>query len=401
MSAIKSSISKSLRSKIIDLIRLRGPISVADYMKIVLTNPESGFYMNQDVFGVKGHFTTSPEISQMFGELVGAWILQEWRRFSCPEPLRLIEFGPGRGTLMSDITRTISNLDKAASSIQVRLIEMSPKLQEIQKQNLAKQPGLLNRTSWFSHQESIDQDSDGFNAYIAHEFFDALPIHKFVRDPRTKKWRELLVDYNQEEELRFCISRQPSLSTRLLVPEDFEGEHLEVCPQAALHLERVSSQLNATQSGCMLVCDYGFEDGDLSPEADSMDENVSRVPRLKPIRSNRDTFRAFKNHEAWHPLKDPGDADLTADVDFAYLKKHVANKGLTFGTVDQKSFLLKCGLDARLDVLLNQCSNDEEREDLKSGASLLTDSMGQRYKFLALYPKDCGHLFVDNPPAGF
>lgn len=396
-----------LKSKLIDVIRFKGPLTVADYMKIVLTNPESGFYMNDHVFGVKGHFTTSPEISQTFGEILGAWIMQEWRRFGCLKPLRLVEFGPGRGTLMSDITRTITQLDSMQTnddkSIQINLIEVSPKLQEVQQQTLAKQSKqLVERTKWFTHIDALPKDGEnepetGFTAYIAHEYLDALPVYKFVRDPKTNSWRDLTIDYDEKENLRFCIASQPSLQSRLLVPEKFSGDHIEVCADAALQLEKVTKRLNATQKGCMLVCDYGFED---EPESDS-EEGNRKIKALKPIRASRDTFRAFKDHEPWPPLKDPGTADLTADVDFGYLKRHLADKALLFGTVDQRSFLLKCGLQARLKVLLENCKSEESRNDLISGANMMLQSMGQRYRFLALFPKGTDHLFVHDPPAGF
>lgn len=389
MATIGRLVNGSLRSKLVELIRMRGPITVSEYMKIVLTNPESGFYMNDDVFGVKGHFTTSPEISQIFGEVLGAWIMQEWTRFKCPKPLKLVEFGPGRGTLMADITRTLKSLGQ--DEPQVNFIEMSPHLRKVQEKTLEKS-GLDTR--WFTTIEALkdgEEGQRGFTAYIAHEFLDALPINKFVRDPASKKWRELLVDYDDRENLRFCISRKPSLSTRLLVPENFQGDHLEVCPQAALELEKVAKRLNKAGSGCALVCDYGFE---TEPEPIRPPNNL--VPK-----SDRDTFRAFKNHEPCPPLRDPGDADLTADVDFGYLKRHLNDQATIFGPVRQRDFLLKCGLQARLDILLSRSKDDKEKEDLSSGASMLIDSMGDRYKFMALFPKDAGNLFKNDPPAGF
>lgn len=373
-------------------------MTVAEYMKIVLTNPSSGFYMNNDVFGVKGHFTTNPEVSQIFGEILGSWIVQEWRRFGCPKPLRLVELGPGRGTLISDITRTINKLERAPNSILLRMIEISPRLREIQRQTLAKQSAdLVDRTQWDSHIDALtDKDTqDGFTAFIAHEFLDAIPIHKFVREQKSNKWRELLIDYDQQERLRFCIGRQPTLSTRLLVPEEFQGNHIEVCPEAALCLEKVAKHLNNSQNGCMLVCDYGFDDD--VDESHTRGESGQSLPAIK---SNRDTFRAFKDHQPYPPLQEPGYADLTADVDFGYLKKHIKDKALTFGPVEQRNFLNRCGLQARLNVLLENASA-KEREELISGANLMTDDMGQRYKFLAIFPKESGHLFEGDPPAGF
>lgn len=396
MSAIKNIVTGSLKSKLVELIRLRQPLTVSEYMKIVLTNPDSGFYMNNDVFGVKGHFTTNPEISQIFGEILGVWILQEWRRFNCPKPLNLVEFGPGRGTLMADITRTMNAFKQTHDNLQIRMIEMSPHLRDVQKETLKLNSNLSDRIQWHSHIESLDDDSDGFTAYIAHEFLDALPIHKFVKDPVSKQWRELLIDYDQNENLRFCISKNPSLTSRLLIPSDFQGEHIEVCPEAALLLEKVSKRLNKSGKGCMLVCDYGFED---EPDAASVDSS-DKVCNLMPVRSNRDTFRAFKNHEPWPPLKDPGEADLTADVDFGYLKRHLKDNAVVFGPVDQKSFLVKCGLQARLNVLLEKADN-EAKNDLISGADMMTNDMGERYKFLVLFPKNTESLFEADPPAGF
>ena len=396
-----------LRSKLVDIIRFKGPMTVAEYMKIVLTNPESGFYMNNDVFGVKGHFTTNPEISQTFGETIGAWIMQEWRRFGCPKPIRLVEFGPGRGTLMADITRTIGQLERIGSPeawtdcMQVRMIEMSPKLQEIQQKSLASQSAnLAKQAKWFTHLDEMPaeaEDGAGFTAYLAHEYIDALPIYKFVRDPKSNSWRDLLIDYDAQENLRFSISKVPSLSSRLLVPQNFSGDHLEVCAEGAIQLEKVAKRLEASQSGCMLVCDYGFEG-----EPDELEDSKQQGElALRPIRSSRDTFRAFKDHEPWPPLSEPGAADLTADVDFGYLKEKLADKALLFGSIDQRHFLLSCGLPARLKVLLDNCQSEENKRDLILGANLMLQAMGQRYRFLAMFPKGADGLFEDDPPAGF
>lgn len=392
MSSVRSIIRGPLKAKLVELIRFKGPLTVSDYMKIVLTNPESGFYMNKDVFGVKGHFTTSPEISQIFGEIIGVWILQEWRRFNCPKPLNLVEFGPGRGTLMTDITRTLQAFKQTDNNIRINFIELSPHLKEVQSKSLS--PKLAEHARWHTHIEDMEDESEGFTAFIAHEFFDALPIHKFVRDPKSGSWRELLIDYDQNENLRFCISNTPSLSTHLLIPKDFAGEHIEVSPESVLTLERVAKRLNKSTKGCMLICDYGFED-----EPDEVDSSQAQTLFQKP-KSDRDTFRAFKNHQSWPPLQDPGEADLTADVDFGYLKRNIKDKATVFGPIDQKTFLMKCGLRERLEILLKN-SDDEGRKELISGAQMMIEDMGTRYKFLSLFPKEASHLFESDPPAGF
>lgn len=401
MSKISGLLKGPLKNRLVELIRLRGALSVADYMKIVLTNPESGFYMNKDVFGVKGHFTTSPEISQVFGEILGAWIVHEWRRFGSPRPLNLVEFGPGRGTLMSDIARTIQTLEKSIDDLQISMIEVSPQLKEVQNEALKTTcSSLANSTKWYNHMEELDENKHGFSAYIAHEFLDALPVHKFVRDPKSRGWRELLIDYDKSENLRFCIARQPSLSSTLLIPKNFPGDHIEVCPEAALTLEKVTKRLNASGKGCMLICDYGF-DCDKSPTSLDHKQDLNSPTSLKPVVSERDTFRAFKNHESWPPLKDPGEADLTADVDFAYLKQHIEKVATVFGPVTQQRFLVGCGLETRLEALRRKAKNQSEEDELISGVRMLLDDMGERYKFMSIFPSSSKHLFRDDPPAGF
>lgn len=394
MSTLNGLLNRSLKWKLIELIRLRGSLSVADYMKIVLTNPESGFYMNKDVFGVKGHFTTSPEISQIFGEVLGAWILQEWKRFDSPKPLKLVEFGPGRGTLIADISRTIGILNKDWKNLDVNLIEISPHLKQVQQEHLKLHcPILRDQIKWLGNIEEVEDNREGFTAFIAHEFFDALPIHKFVRDPKTKQWRELIIDYDKDENLRFCISNQPSLATKLLIPKDFDEDHIEVCPEAALIAEKVTKKLNSSGKGCLLICDYGL--GEKWPVVPDM--SSTKIPRL----SRRDTFRAFKNHESWPPLKSPGEADLTADVDFQYIKNHIEKNATIFGPVTQRNFLVQCGLHARLESLLNAAKSKEVEDELASGADMLLNDMGHRYKFMAVFPDNTKHLFQDDPPAGF
>lgn len=388
MATIGNLVNVTLKSRLINLIQAKGPMTIAEYMKIVLASPSHGFYMNNDVFGVKGHFTTSPEISQVFGEILGAWILHEWHRFGCPKPLRLIEFGPGRGTLMADIIRTISKIQKD-TNLQVGMVEISPFLRDTQKKTITSQDKqIANQAKWFETVEHIDESSEGFSAFVAHEYLDALPIHKFVVDPQTKNWRELVIDFDKNQNLIFAISKSPSLSTKLLIPKGFRGDHIEVCPQAASTLNRVADLLNRSKKGCMLVCDYGF------------DMAIDSEGAHQESRPNRDTFRAFKNHKPWHPLMDPGEADLTADVDFSYLKNHLNDRATVFGTICQSEFLMRCGFRQRLDVLLSNASQ-RGKESLISGSNMIVNEMGQRYKFLAIFPKDSKPLFDGDPPAGF
>ena len=318
----------SLKRELMQRIKISGPLSVAEYMKFVLTHPVFGFYMNQDVFGQKGHFTTSPEISQVFGELIGVWLINEWQRIGSPKPFRIIELGPGRGTLSADISRVLSQFSSTRDTSSLHLIEISSHLTQIQERTVCGATSLIERhqrkehhslskngipVTWYT---SLDQlpETSGFNAFVGHEFFDALPVHKFQRNEKGV-WCEVLIDYDEKEDLfKYVLSRGSTPLAKILIKEDVvkDAEHIEVCPDAGIITEKIVDRFNKSNTnGCLLVCDYGY-DGDASSTGIKI----------------RDTFRGFKNHQSWDPLKDPGTADLTADVDFGFLKRVVENKGL-------------------------------------------------------------------------
>ncbi|XP_015785995.1 protein arginine methyltransferase NDUFAF7, mitochondrial-like [Tetranychus urticae] len=364
--------------------------SSMDYMKLVLTAPSNGFYMKQDVFGRSGHFTTSPEISQIFGELIAVWAVNEWQRFNSSRPLRIVELGPGRGTLVSDISRVLNKFSHTRDQASLHLVEISPYLVQLQEQKLCGNVSVLGKDDFTRHDSltklglpitwyrSLDQvpEVPGFTVYIAHEFLDALPIHKFQKN-ESGEWREILVDIDANEELRYIISRHPTPASKLLITHDHDLslDHLEICPEAALTVEKIAERLNRND-GCFLICDYGYDDKE---------------------KKSRDTFRAFRNHSQWDPLKEPGSADLTADVDFGYLKRHVGDKSLTYGPIDQQTFLKNLGIAVRLAMLL-QAANAEQKKDLISGAKMILDDMGSRFKFMAMFPKLSKHLFKTDPP---
>lgn len=154
--------------------------------------------------------------------------------------------------------------------------------------------------------------------------------------------------------------------------------HLEVCPQAFVILDKIVQQINQ-HGGCCLICDYGFDQDSCDPEI-------------------RDTFRAFRSNAPWDPLKEPGEADLTADVDFGRLKKHLEQNALVFGPTSQQNFLINMGIGVRLQTLMNQAQDKDKRDEIMNGVKMLLNEMGQRFKFLAFYPLDSKHLFTYDPP---
>lgn len=379
----------SLQEHLINRIKATGPLTVAAFMQEVLTNPLSGYYMTSDVFGQAGDFITSPEISQVFGELVGVWFVNQWI-LSGKKNVNFVELGPGRGTIASDILRVFGKFPELHSKLSLHLVEVSPALSVIQEKNLTgnhkndqekqcivtddrstdreggselcyKKCVTQNGTpvSWYRAIQDISYTGNCF--FIAHEFFDALPVHQFQKTDQG--WREVLVDVSPEKEssqLRFVLAPAPTLASQTLVPQGTFGNQIEVCPQGGAIVEHMSEAI-ADHGGCALIVDYG-EDG-----------------------SRRHTLRSFKKHELHDVLEDPGNADVTANVDFAYLRKATHGKVQTFGPVTQSSFLQQMGIDMRMEVLLQNASSSQA-EQLQSGYKLLTSSseMGEKFKFFSL-----------------
>uniref|UniRef100_A0A6Q2XUA3 Protein arginine methyltransferase NDUFAF7 n=1 Tax=Esox lucius TaxID=8010 RepID=A0A6Q2XUA3_ESOLU len=368
-----NSVLRHLTSK----IKSTGPISVAEYMREVLTNPVTGYYVQNDMLGPDGDFITSPEISQIFGELLGIWCLSEWMGAGKPSHLQLVEFGPGRGSLISDVLRVFSQLSGAlgGATVSVHLVEVSPKLSQIQAQCLSGDQSRVSASedepvyrqgttaaglpiSWY---RNLDDVPRGFSVYLAHEFFDALPIHKFQRT--EKGWREVMVDVDPEEpdKLRFVIVPAPTLASTQLIQSDEKRQHVEVCPEGGVIVQRLANRI-AGDGGAALIADYGH-DG-----------------------TKTDTFRGFKGHKLHDVLASPGSADLTADVDFSYLRKMAGAMVACMGPVSQRSFLKNMGIDTRLQVLLRNCADPSTRAQLIHGYDMLTNpaKMGERFQFFTM-----------------
>ncbi|XP_069371488.1 protein arginine methyltransferase NDUFAF7, mitochondrial [Paralichthys olivaceus] len=358
-------------------LKATGPISVAEYMKEVLTNPVTGYYVRNNMLGPDGDFITSPEISQIFGELLGVWILSEWMGAGRPKQLQLVELGPGKGSLASDVLRVFSQLQSVLceSSVSLHLVEVSPVLSRLQAQTLTRDSSreadaedeLVYRrgetaaglpVSWYRR---LDDVPTGFSIFIAHEFFDALPIHKFQRT--DKGWREVMVDIDPEknDQLRFVVTPSPTLASSTLVHDDERREHLEVCAEGGVIVQQLARRI-VEDGGAALIADYGH-DG-----------------------TKTDTFRGFKGHQLHDVLASPGSADLTADVDFSYLRRMAGGGVACLGPVTQRTFLKNMGIDTRMQVLLRNCSDPSTRKQLISSYDMLTNpaKMGERFHFFSL-----------------
>uniref|UniRef100_A0A8D0LBF4 Protein arginine methyltransferase NDUFAF7 n=1 Tax=Sphenodon punctatus TaxID=8508 RepID=A0A8D0LBF4_SPHPU len=358
-------------------IKATGPITVAEYMREVLTNPVQGYYMHHNMLGERGDFITSPEISQIFGELIGVWYISEWIAAGKPKTLQLVELGPGRGSLTDDILRVFNQLYSLLSKceISVHLVEVSPKLSEIQALTLTGEKINLDDSSpaymkgvtkagfpifWYQDLQDVPQ---GNSFYLAHEFFDALQVHKFQRT--EKGWREVLIDIDPQapDKLRLVLAPSATPATENFIQDKEVRDHVEVCPDAGVLIQRLAHCIEEN-GGAALIADYGH-DG-----------------------TKTDTFRGFHGHKPHDVLTAPGTADLTADVDFSYLRRMTQGKTATLGPIKQQEFLRNMGIDIRLQVLLQNANDTVTRQHLLQGYDMLMnpEKMGERFHFFALLP---------------
>ncbi|RNA40170.1 NADH dehydrogenase [ubiquinone] complex assembly factor 7, partial [Brachionus plicatilis] len=297
-------LEKYLHSK----IKFSGPITVAEYMKEALGNPKWGYYTKKDVFGVQGDFITAPEISQMFGELIGIWFINEFSilkniyKSHMPECVQFIEMGPGRGTLMNDMLRVLNKDNQNSVDLFVYMIESSPFLRKIQIKNLCnleKEPELEKeydskhsnriKITWLTDITQLPH-KEAVHFFVANEFFDALPVHKFQKTPKGHK--EVLIDFDpKENKFKFVLSPMTTLNSKVflkLYPDYEKYDHLEISAEAARYIDLITTRLNQ-YNGSVLIIDYGH-DGE-----------------------SKDSFRAFKNHKLVDVFTEPGECDLTID----------------------------------------------------------------------------------------
>lgn len=341
-------------------IRLTGPITVADFMAEALSHPDHGYYMTRDPFGAHGDFTTAPEISQMFGELIGLWCAEIWRAAVAPQPVNLVELGPGRGALMADALRAARMAPDFLAAASIHLVETSPALTERQQQTLAGQDA-----HWHG---SLDEVPEGPTLMIANEFFDALPIRQFQKT--GEGWRERMVGLDADDKT-FRLGLAPGATAgEALIPDSVrrtagEGDFAEICP-AGLSIARAIAERVARHGGAALIVDYGHA--------------VSGVG---------DTLQALSGHEYCDPLEAPGMADLTAHVDFAALAAVVRESGAApHGPIHQGEFLTRLGIEARAAQLLANATDDQSMSIRAACKRLIAkDEMGYLFKAMAITPQ--------------
>ena len=333
-------------------IREQGPLSVAEYMAACLFDPAEGVYTRADPLGREGHFTTAPEISQMFGELLGLWAGACWQEQGSPSRCLLVELGPGRGTLMADALRALALLPSFLEAAEVFLVEASPVLRAAQQRVLAG-----HEVRWA---ETLDDLPEAPVFLLANEFFDALPIRQYVRTPEG--WAERRIGLDDRECLQWGLGPRlpghpPGLTAaKLAAPY---GALVEACTAGEAIVGEIGRRLRRC-GGAALLIDYGYH-----PSAPG------------------ETLQALSGHRTVDPLAEPGTADLTAHVDFEALA--AASAAVAHGPVGQGALLQALGIDARAEALKAKAT-PQQAVDVESALARLTapDQMGRLFKALAL-----------------
>ena len=342
------------------LIRAGGPLTVDRYMEIALWHPQWGYYATHSPVGAYGDFITAPEISQVFGELIGLWLADLWQRSGAPDPVIVCELGPGKGTLMADLLRAAATVPAFRRAIHVHLVETSVTLRAMQADAL--------RAAAPTWHEALATVPAGPLLLVANEFLDALPIRQFER--RADGWHERRIGLDARGTPTFVADPAPCAEDLAAWPG---GSVAERRP-AARTLARDLGRRLAQHGGAALFIDYGY-----FPPAPG------------------DTLQAVARHQRHAPLRDPGEADLTAHVDFAdFAAAATAAGARAWGPVSQARFLKALGIDIRARRLAD--GKDAQRQaQIEAGCRRLLDEtqMGTLFKALALTGCDAP------TPAGF
>ncbi|WP_420558091.1 class I SAM-dependent methyltransferase [Roseovarius sp.] len=341
-------------------IATTGPMRLDAFMTACLMHPRHGYYSTRDPFGEQGDFITAPEISQMFGELIGLCLAQTWLDQGAPNPVALVELGPGRGTLMADALRATRGVPGFHDALQVHLVETSPALRARQAETLS-----AHAPAWH---DSADTLPDLPALSIANEFFDALPIRQFQR--QGDGWCERVVGLSDDTlALGLNAKRiEPTLAHRL--DDTTDGDIVETCPAAAPVIDALARRI-AAHGGAALIIDYG------------------------DWRSLGDTLQAVQGHDRADILAAPGLADLSAHVDFEALTDAARGTCKTTRLAPQALFLSRLGITRRAEALAaNMSGHTLDAHHAAFHRLTGREEMGTLFKAMALYPEGAA------PPPG-
>ena len=353
-------------STLLDVIREEiaheGPISVERFMSLALSHPSLGYYMAHEPFGTGGDFTTAPEISQMFGELIGLWAADVWMGMGSPASVKLVEVGPGRGTLMADAWRAAAIVPGFREAMSIHLVETSDRLRTRQNETLAPfgQP-----ITWHNAVEDVPE---GPAIFIANEFFDALPVRHYVK--MEGGWCERRVGLNAEGELIFGVAREIEPYIAVEAPT---GSILEIGAIGQRIMTTLAARI-VSQGGALLAVDYGYTQTSLG-----------------------ETLQAVQDHQFVDILSEPGVADLTTHVDFSALARAArSTNAAVHGPVAQGDFLRRLGLHERASMLKAHATS-EQTAAVDAAVQRLAGpgpqqgadpTMAELFKVIAVTPRD-------------
>jgi NADH dehydrogenase [ubiquinone] 1 alpha subcomplex assembly factor 7 len=355
-----------LEAEIRRRITVAGPMPVRQYMELCLSHPVHGYYTTRDPLGRDGDFITAPEVSQVFGELLGLWAASVWQQMGQPENVRLVELGPGRGTMMLDALRAMQVVPAFRAAVVVHLVEISPALQKRQQQAMAT---LDVPVMW--HQ-SIDELPEGPVIVLANELFDALPVNQAIK--QFNGWYERVVEIDAEGRLVFGIANDVIPLFDQLVPPSMRDAPIgAIYEWRADNLPLGLSRRLVHQGGAALVIDYGHTES-----------------------APGDTLQAVGGHAFVNPLVSPGNVDLTAHVDFQAFAIAAESMGARVtGPVSQAAFLRNLGIVKRA-ASLRALASPEKAAEIDSGIKRLLGEgkteMGALFKVIGIAHPDLGPL---------
>lgn len=342
-----------------------GPMPVSEYMALCLCDPAHGYYTTHGPLGARGDFITAPEVSQMFGELIGLWVAAVWKRMGAPENVRLVELGPGRGTMMKDALRAVQVAPEFRAALVVHLVEVSPVLQAQQEKALE---GTDVPVFWHA---ALGDVPKGPAIIFANEFFDALPVNQAIKSERG--WHERRIQIDSSGQLAFTIAPEPIPFFQTLLPPALRAPRVGAifewrADTAAMELGRRV----ADDRGAALVIDYGHTDTGLG-----------------------ETLQAVGQHAYADPLTFPGSLDLTAHVDFHALARAVEAMGAVgFGPIEQSQFLRRLGIEQRAATLKAKTARVAEIDQaLARLVGHNRNAMGELFKVVAF-----AHPAIGVPP---
>ena len=358
----------SLESEIRRLIAVVGPIPVAQYVALCLTHPAHGYYVTRDPLGAAGDFITAPEVSQMFGELIGLWSAAAWKAMGSPENVRLVELGPGRGTLLRDALRALQVTPAFRKALVVHLVEVSPALERVQRETLVNAGAIVQ---W--HRD-LSEVPAGPVIIIANEFIDAIPVHQMVK--QEDGWHERVVGVTAAGIYTFGVRPEPVPHFERVLPKSVReapaGSIFEWRPDnLAFEIGR-----RVRDKGVALMIDYGHTESEVG-----------------------DTLQAVGQHAFADPLIAPGAVDITAHVDFQAFGAAAESMGAAiYGPIEQGDFLARLGIEARAQAL-KATALPAKKTEIEAAYARLTQrgrtGMGRLFKVMALADPAIG------PPPAF